>query len=586
MTDKTSDQVSREIRARIDALVLEARTPAEFLALMRAAEDACGYTSAHIHRVGGIPRSTAHWFTSPRNHGLPAKPEQVSAFFTGCEFTTGQLSTVMSIWHTLDQQRLAKAAADTEPATSSTVDSIQPVIHPSATPFPPRPGSRTVPERDSPPATASVISSGPPPHTDQTRRPPPTCRLSVRVWPWLLATACLTAGVWVGIHPAAGRGVATAQAAGTVVVVALIWLAARRFVDVLIVVALARGVRKAPIKPESDPKPQAAEPAPTPGGQMVGGLRDEDVKQIIDQTIVKEIAERPWGPPIGRMLVTLLADNRHLAPLDLLAERAHKWALDSQETVDELVFRDAPRWAPKFVNILLSERIYRELVEFTWKVRSNPEHDLRLAAARLLEQLADDLQHDDAMIEIAEQFKTEVMGGQVIAGSAEATFEHARHDWTDDVGQLVVSMARSMIGEQVLGSTGSPTDISGLQSADAKFVQSAFAGAGFVVPPTTFQMSHTGASVELDDMRPGDIIVARRVPGDVTEVGIYAGGDKVLCVPRTGGIVHGTRLHRAEIDKVRRMYLPRRKHGSGIVGAVGDLPRKPAMWTAFWEKHS
>src|SRR5690606_7909432 len=75
---------------------------------------------------------------------------------------------------------------------------------------------------------------------------------------------------------------------------------------------------------------------------VVGVLRDEDVEQVIDNTIVKRIAEPQWGPPIGRVLAELLADNRQLPLLDLLAERAHQWALGSQETIDRVVLRDAP----------------------------------------------------------------------------------------------------------------------------------------------------------------------------------------------------------------------------------------------------
>ncbi|MGS2807087.1 DUF445 domain-containing protein [Nocardia sp. MW-W600-9] len=159
---------------------------------------------------------------------------------------------------------------------------------------------------------------------------------------------------------------------------------------------------------------------------VVGVLRDEDVEQIIDNTIVKRIAEPLWGPPIGRVLSELIADNRQLPLIDLLAERAHQWALGSQETIDRIVLRDAPQWAPKFVNTLLSERIYRELVEFTWKVRSNPDHELRKAADRFLQDFADDLQHDDAMIAKAEKVKAEIMGREQITGMAEATWRAAK----------------------------------------------------------------------------------------------------------------------------------------------------------------
>ncbi|WP_405498723.1 DUF445 domain-containing protein [Nocardia sp. NBC_00511] len=159
---------------------------------------------------------------------------------------------------------------------------------------------------------------------------------------------------------------------------------------------------------------------------VVGVLRDEDVEQIIDQTIVKRIAEPQWGPPIGKVLNELIHDNRQAPLLDLLAERAHQWALDSQETLDRIVNRDAPSWAPKFVNTLLAERIYRELVEFTWKLRTQPDHEVRLAANQFLEDFAHDLQFDENMIEKAEKIKTELMGRHEITGMAQATWRAAK----------------------------------------------------------------------------------------------------------------------------------------------------------------
>nr|WP_297622609.1 DUF445 family protein [Nocardia sp.] len=159
---------------------------------------------------------------------------------------------------------------------------------------------------------------------------------------------------------------------------------------------------------------------------VIGALRDEDVEQIIDQTIVKRIAEPLWGPPLGKVLKELLADNRQAPLLDLLAERAHQWALDSQETIDRIVNRDSPSWAPKFVNSLLAERIYRELVEFTWKVRTQPDHEVRMAANRFLEDFAHDLQFDDAMIKKAERVKAELMGREEITGLAHATWRAAK----------------------------------------------------------------------------------------------------------------------------------------------------------------
>jgi uncharacterized membrane-anchored protein YjiN (DUF445 family) len=159
---------------------------------------------------------------------------------------------------------------------------------------------------------------------------------------------------------------------------------------------------------------------------VVGVLDDQDVAQIIDHTIVRRIAEPLWGPPIGKVLTELLAEDRHTPLLDMLAERAHQWALNSQDTLDKIVLEQAPAWSPKFVDIMLSERIYRELVEFTWSVRANPNHEIRQAANRFLIEFAHDLQFDDVTIKKAERVKDQVMGRHEITGLAESTWRVAK----------------------------------------------------------------------------------------------------------------------------------------------------------------
>lgn len=159
---------------------------------------------------------------------------------------------------------------------------------------------------------------------------------------------------------------------------------------------------------------------------VVEVLNDDDITQVIDNTIVRRLADPEWGPPIGRVLGELIKENRQLPLIDMLAERAHQWALGSQETIERVVSRDSPTWSPKFVDTLLGEKIYKELVEFTWKVRSTPEHELRLAANKFLVDYAHDLQYDPATIKKAESLKSQIMGRAEVTGLASATWKVAK----------------------------------------------------------------------------------------------------------------------------------------------------------------
>jgi uncharacterized membrane-anchored protein YjiN (DUF445 family) len=166
---------------------------------------------------------------------------------------------------------------------------------------------------------------------------------------------------------------------------------------------------------------------------VVEMLRDEDIQQLLDRMIVKRIAEPQWGPPIGRVLNSLLEDGRQEALIQLLADRAFQWSLNAGETIERVIERDSPSWSPRWVDSLIGDRIHRELVDFTDKVRRNPDHELRRSATKFLFEFADDLQHDEATVERAEKVKEQVMAREEVARAAETAWTAAKRILLDSV---------------------------------------------------------------------------------------------------------------------------------------------------------
>ena len=152
-------------------------------------------------------------------------------------------------------------------------------------------------------------------------------------------------------------------------------------------------------------------------------LRDDDVQQVIDRMIVRRLAEPQWGPPVGRVLATLLAEQRQEALIQLLADRAFQWSLNAGEVIQRVVERDSPSWSPRFIDHLVGDRIHRELMDFTDKVRRNPDHELRRSATRFLFEFADDLQHDEATIARAEAVKEQLMAREEITNAAASAWK-------------------------------------------------------------------------------------------------------------------------------------------------------------------
>ena len=146
-------------------------------------------------------------------------------------------------------------------------------------------------------------------------------------------------------------------------------------------------------------------------------LDDEDIEQLI-MAGMRWAAEPEWGPPAGRVLEQLIAENRLEPVIQMVCDRAHDFALGSQDLIDRVIDKDGPAWAPKFVNSLVGDRLYRELVEFTFKVRSDPDHQVRQAMTAMLVQLATDLQNDPATIARLEAIKTEMLERDEVTGAA------------------------------------------------------------------------------------------------------------------------------------------------------------------------
>jgi len=182
---------------------------------------------------------------------------------------------------------------------------------------------------------------------------------------------------------------------------------------------------------------------------VVEMLRDDDIQQLLDRMIVKRIAQPQWGPPIGRVLASLLEEGRQEALLQLLADRAFEWTLNADEVIERVIERDSPTWSPRWVDHLIGERIHRELMDFTDKVRRNPDHELRRSATKFLFEFARDLQHDDSTIAKAENVKEQIMAREEVAKAAETAWTTAKRIILESVDDPS-SALRSRIADSVV----------------------------------------------------------------------------------------------------------------------------------------
>ncbi|MCP2259438.1 Uncharacterized membrane-anchored protein YjiN, DUF445 family [Streptoalloteichus tenebrarius] len=142
---------------------------------------------------------------------------------------------------------------------------------------------------------------------------------------------------------------------------------------------------------------------------LVTVLRDEDVQAVLEHAVVRRLVDRPWGPPLGRLLGQVVADGTHHRLVDLLCDQAYEWVRDNHESVLRVVSNRAPTWSPRFVDELVGDKVYTEALAFAWAVKTDRNHPMRQALDKFLVEFTDNLQHDPETMARAEQVKQQVL---------------------------------------------------------------------------------------------------------------------------------------------------------------------------------
>ncbi|NLZ58391.1 MAG: DUF445 domain-containing protein [Corynebacterium sp.] len=189
---------------------------------------------------------------------------------------------------------------------------------------------------------------------------------------------------------------------------------------------------------------------------IIKAIDPKDAEAVINSALIDKLAEPAWGPPAGRLLEQLIAEGKAEPVVQELSLWLHKKALGSEELINKLLDERRPIWAPKFVNELVGDKVYRELIQFTEAVAADPEHEARQSLRRFLNKLANDLQYDAGMITKVEEIKRDVMGSSAITqaaptiwASASASLIEAASD-PDSILRRKVAELSVRWGERVL----------------------------------------------------------------------------------------------------------------------------------------
>jgi len=155
-------------------------------------------------------------------------------------------------------------------------------------------------------------------------------------------------------------------------------------------------------------------------------LRDEDVQAVLEQAVVRRVVAIPWGPPLGKLLTGVFADGTHHKLVDLMCDRAYEWVKENHSIVQRVVSDRSPTWAPRFVDSMVADKVYGEVLSFAWMVKTDVNHPMRQAIDKFLLEFAADLRTDPVTMDRAEQVKHQVLEHPEVQNIIGATWSTAK----------------------------------------------------------------------------------------------------------------------------------------------------------------
>ena len=256
-------------------------------------------------------------------------------------------------------------------------------------------------------------------------------------------------------------------------------------------------------------------------------LRDEDVQAVLENALVQRFLEQPWGPPLGQLLGQLLTDGAHHKLVDLLAERAYEWVRDNHGAVLRVVSQRLPDWSPRFVDELVADRLYAEVLGFAWAVHTEPGHPMRKAVDTFLMEFAQDLRTDPVTIERAELVKQQVLAHpevQTVVGSAWGTAKKMLLEAAEDPSSELRRRVRDgliVLGLRLVGDAELRSKVDTWLEGAASYVVSNYRGEITTLITDTVQRWDADETARKVELQVGRDLQFIRINGTV--VGALAG---------------------------------------------------------------
>ena len=153
-------------------------------------------------------------------------------------------------------------------------------------------------------------------------------------------------------------------------------------------------------------------------------LRDEEVQEVIEDTVVRRVRETQVAPLMGNVLSLVTAENRHQELLNAALRLIDRLVDENRDALRQRIRAELPWWVPSPIDEKIYQKIINGVDHTLDEVASDPNHPLRARFNEAVAEFIEKLRTSPEMIERGEHLKEELLEHPAVRGYSASL-------WTD-----------------------------------------------------------------------------------------------------------------------------------------------------------
>jgi uncharacterized membrane-anchored protein YjiN (DUF445 family) len=144
-------------------------------------------------------------------------------------------------------------------------------------------------------------------------------------------------------------------------------------------------------------------------GGLVQVLRDEEIQEIIEESVVSRVRATQVAPLTGRVLSVVTAENRHQELFDSAIRLLQRGVDENRDLIRDRIGKETPWWVPSSVDEQIYRRIAGGIEKTLAEVAVDPAHPMRERFNEAVAEFVERLKSSPEMIARGEALKEEML---------------------------------------------------------------------------------------------------------------------------------------------------------------------------------